>query len=80
MVVAAAPTHVRAVRQFVLDPLTADHQQALARIAVKPRVRPVGLAWRPAKHGVIGLAKAATFEYGRQNLRINAQATLKWPY
>jgi DNA-binding MarR family transcriptional regulator len=44
VVVAAAPTHVRAVRQFVLDPLTAADQQALARIAAKLRVRPVDLA------------------------------------
>ncbi|HEX4246865.1 MAG TPA: MarR family transcriptional regulator [Pseudonocardia sp.] len=44
VVAAAAPTHVRAVRQFVLDPLTADDQQALARIAAKLRVRPGDLA------------------------------------
>ncbi|MFG1640117.1 MarR family winged helix-turn-helix transcriptional regulator [Amycolatopsis sp. NPDC049252] len=44
VVVAAAPTHVRAVRQLVLDPLTAADQQALARIAEKLRVRPVDLA------------------------------------
>lgn len=44
VVVAAAPTHVRTVRQLVLDPLTATDQQALARIAVKLRVRPVDLA------------------------------------
>lgn len=31
----AAPTHVRAVREFVLDPLTAADRQALARIAAK---------------------------------------------
>ncbi|GAB2735344.1 MarR family winged helix-turn-helix transcriptional regulator [Amycolatopsis magusensis] len=43
VVVAAAPTHVRAVRQFVLDPLTATDQQALARIAEKLRVRPIDL-------------------------------------
>jgi DNA-binding MarR family transcriptional regulator len=43
VVVAAAPTHVRAVRQFVLDPLTAADRQALARIAAKLRVRPVDL-------------------------------------
>ena len=41
VVAAAAPTHVRAVRQLVLDPLTAADQQALARIAAKLRVRPV---------------------------------------
>ncbi|WP_326958546.1 MULTISPECIES: MarR family winged helix-turn-helix transcriptional regulator [unclassified Amycolatopsis] len=44
VVVAAAPAHVRAVRQLVLDPLTAADQQALARIAEKLRVRPVDLA------------------------------------
>ncbi|MFJ1761171.1 MarR family winged helix-turn-helix transcriptional regulator [Amycolatopsis sp. NPDC088138] len=44
VVVAAAPTHVRAVRQLVLDPLSAADQQALARIAEKLRVRPVDLA------------------------------------
>ncbi|WP_410620459.1 MarR family winged helix-turn-helix transcriptional regulator [Amycolatopsis sp. cmx-8-4] len=43
VVVAAAPAHVRAVRQLVLDPLTAADQQALARIAEKLRVRPVDL-------------------------------------
>ncbi|WP_433335863.1 MarR family winged helix-turn-helix transcriptional regulator [Spirillospora sp. CA-294931] len=43
VVVAAAPTHVRAVRRFVLDPLTAADQQALARIAAKLRVRPEDL-------------------------------------
>jgi DNA-binding MarR family transcriptional regulator len=43
VVVAAAPTHVRAVRRFVLDPLTAADQQAMARIAAKLRVRPVDL-------------------------------------
>ncbi|WP_328449985.1 MarR family winged helix-turn-helix transcriptional regulator [Amycolatopsis sp. NBC_00438] len=44
VVVAAAPAHVAAVRQLVLDPLTAADQQALARIAEKLRVRPVDLA------------------------------------
>ncbi|MGM1065630.1 MarR family winged helix-turn-helix transcriptional regulator [Saccharothrix sp. Mg75] len=44
VVVAAAPEHVRSVRRFVLDPLTAADQQALARIAAKLRVRPVDLA------------------------------------
>lgn len=44
VVAAAAPTHVRAVRQLVLDPLTATDQKALARIAAKLQVRPVDLA------------------------------------
>ncbi|MBB5915385.1 DNA-binding MarR family transcriptional regulator [Nocardia transvalensis] len=44
VVAAAAPTHVRAVRQFVLDPLTAADRRALARIAAKLRVRPEDLA------------------------------------
>lgn len=44
LVVAAAPTHVRAVRELVLDPLTADDQRALARIAAKLRTRPDDLA------------------------------------
>ncbi|WP_336029029.1 MarR family winged helix-turn-helix transcriptional regulator [Geodermatophilus sp. FMUSA9-8] len=44
VVAAAAPTHVCAVRQFVLDPLTATDRQALARIAAKLQVRPVDLA------------------------------------
>ncbi|WP_328618257.1 MarR family transcriptional regulator [Amycolatopsis sp. NBC_00355] len=44
VVVAAAPAHVAAVRQLVLDPLTAADQQALAHIAEKLRVRPVDLA------------------------------------
>ncbi len=44
VVVDAAPTHLRAVRQLVLDPLTAADQKALARIAAKLRVRPVDLA------------------------------------
>jgi DNA-binding MarR family transcriptional regulator len=35
VVAAAAPTHLRTVRQFVLDPLTAADRQALARIAAK---------------------------------------------
>ncbi|HEX7308111.1 MarR family winged helix-turn-helix transcriptional regulator [Lentzea sp.] len=38
VVQAAAPTHLRAVRQFVLDPLTAEDRQALTRIAAKLRV------------------------------------------
>lgn len=44
VVVAAAPTHVRSVRELVLDPLTSEDQQALARIAAKLRTRPVDLA------------------------------------
>ena len=44
VVVAAAPSHVRAVRQVALDRLNAADQQALARIAEKLRVRPVDLA------------------------------------
>lgn len=44
IVVAAAPTHVRAVRELVLDPLTAADQRALARIAAKLRTRPADLA------------------------------------
>ena len=44
LVVAAAPLHVRAVRDLVLDPLTATDRQALARIAAKLRVRPADLA------------------------------------
>jgi DNA-binding MarR family transcriptional regulator len=38
VVAAAAPTHLRTVRQFVLDPLTAGDLQALTRIAAKLRV------------------------------------------
>lgn len=44
VVVAAAPTHMRAVRQLVLDPLTAADQRALVRIAAKLRTRPVDLS------------------------------------
>jgi DNA-binding MarR family transcriptional regulator len=43
-VVAAAPTHLAAVRQLVLDPLTVTDQRALARIAEKLRTRPADLA------------------------------------
>ncbi|MQM24262.1 MarR family winged helix-turn-helix transcriptional regulator [Glycomyces albidus] len=43
-VVAAAPVHVRAVREAALDRLDADDHAALARIAEKLRVRPVDLA------------------------------------
>lgn len=39
-VVDAAPIHVRAVRELVLDPLTATDKQALTRIAAKLRVVP----------------------------------------
>ena len=38
VVKAAAPTHLRAVREFVLDPLTAADRQALTRIAAKLRL------------------------------------------
>ena len=44
LVVDAAPIHVQAVRDFVLDPLSAPDQQALARIAAKLRIRPADLA------------------------------------
>lgn len=44
VVVAAAPTHVRSVRELVLDPLTEDDRRALARIAAKLRTRPADLA------------------------------------
>ncbi|KFU78166.1 DNA-binding transcriptional regulator, MarR family [Amycolatopsis lurida] len=44
VVVAAAPAHVRSVRELVLDPLTAEDQHALARIAAKLRTRPADLA------------------------------------
>jgi DNA-binding MarR family transcriptional regulator len=40
VVVAAAPVHMRAVRNFVLDPLTRTDHRALARIAAKLRIRP----------------------------------------
>ena len=43
VVVAAAPTHLRAVRQVVLDALDEEDQAALARIAAKLRVRPQDL-------------------------------------
>jgi DNA-binding MarR family transcriptional regulator len=35
VVVAAAPVHVRSVRELVIDPLDADDQAALARIAAR---------------------------------------------
>jgi DNA-binding MarR family transcriptional regulator len=44
VVVAAAPVHVRAVRECVLDPLDEDDQRALARIAAKLGIRPEDLA------------------------------------
>lgn len=43
-VAAAAPVHVRSVRELVLDPLTAADQAALVRIAAKLRVRSADLA------------------------------------
>ena len=43
-VVAAAPTHLATVRRFVLDPLNATDERALARIAEKLRTRPEDLA------------------------------------
>ncbi len=42
-VVEAAPTHVRAVRRYALDALTAGEQASLARIAAKLRIRPEDL-------------------------------------
>lgn len=44
VVVAAAPTHVAAVRHFALDALTASEQATLARIAAKLRIRPEDLS------------------------------------
>lgn len=44
VVVAAAPAHVRAVREHVLDKLNGTDRRALARIAEKLQVRPVDLA------------------------------------
>ncbi|CAN3130793.1 MarR family winged helix-turn-helix transcriptional regulator [Mycobacterium sp. smrl_JER01] len=38
LVVAAAPVHVRAVREYVLDPLSVADLRALTRIAAKLRV------------------------------------------
>jgi DNA-binding MarR family transcriptional regulator len=43
VVAAAAPVHVRAVRECVLDPLDEDDQRALARIAAKLGIRPEDL-------------------------------------
>ena len=39
----AAPTHLDAVRRFVLDHLTPTDQRALARVAAKLRIRPQDL-------------------------------------
>jgi DNA-binding MarR family transcriptional regulator len=44
LVVAAAPIHLRAVRDLVLDPLTATDLRALTRIADKLRVVPPDFA------------------------------------
>jgi hypothetical protein len=41
---AAAPVHVRAVRQAFLDHVSAAHAPALARVAAKLRVRPADLS------------------------------------
>ena len=38
VVVQAAPVHLRSVREFVLDPLTAEDREALIRIAGKLRL------------------------------------------
>ncbi|ANZ37133.1 MarR family transcriptional regulator [Lentzea guizhouensis] len=38
VVVAAAPVHLRSVRELVLDPLTAEDREALIRIASKLRL------------------------------------------
>lgn len=46
LVVEAAPLHVRAVRELVLDPLTATDLTALTRIAAKLRVVPPGFETR----------------------------------
>ena len=46
LVVEAAPIHARAVRELVLDPLTATDLAALTRIAAKLRVVPPGLEAR----------------------------------
>jgi DNA-binding MarR family transcriptional regulator len=43
VVAAAAPIHMRAVREMVLNPLSTADQQALARIAAKLQVRPSDL-------------------------------------
>lgn len=48
LVVEAAPLHVRAVRDLILDPLTATDLAALTRIAAKLRVVPPGFT---SRHG-----------------------------
>jgi DNA-binding MarR family transcriptional regulator len=48
LVVEAAPIHVRAVRELVLDPLTGTDLTALTRIAAKLRVVPPGFT---SQHG-----------------------------
>ncbi|NBH04749.1 MarR family transcriptional regulator [Amycolatopsis sp. SID8362] len=47
VVVAAAPVHVRSVRELVLDPLSKTDRQALARIAAKLRTRPADYGTEP---------------------------------
>lgn len=42
LVIEAAPIHVRAVRELILDPLTSTDLAALTRIAAKLRVVPPG--------------------------------------
>jgi DNA-binding MarR family transcriptional regulator len=48
LVVEAAPIHVRAVRELVIDPLTSTDLAALTRIAAKLRVVPPGFK---SQHG-----------------------------
>lgn len=48
LVIAAAPIHVRAVRELVIDPLTSTDLAALTRIAAKLRVVPPGFT---SQHG-----------------------------
>lgn len=47
LVVAAAPVHVAAVREFVLDRLDGTDQAALARCAARMRVLPADVRARP---------------------------------
>lgn len=47
LVVAAAPVHVAAVREFVLDRLDAADRAALARCAARMRVLPADMRARP---------------------------------